>query len=1021
MLIGTPSGILAYNNTSLKWFTITTPHFEVHYHQGEEWTAEQVAEVAERIYPSITGLYDYAPKGKVHFVIKDTDDYANGATYYFDNKIEIWATNLEFGFRGTSKWIENVVTHEYTHMVSMQASFKFTKHVPAFYFQLIDFEKEKRPDVLTGYPSNLASYALPGAVIPPWFAEGVAQYQSPERRYDCWDTHRDMILRCAVLEDKMLSYDEMCFFGHTGMGNEEVYDHGYGLVGFIASKYGPESLAGIVKAMRSPLRMTFDSALEKVTGKKGKELYDDWRNEMRAKYEKQARAISADLKRGETAAEGGYMTIGPAWSPDGRKLAYLSNKGSDFSSTALYVLDRESGKAKRLKGGVSSPASFSPDGGKVIYSRKHKVDRFGSEVNDIFEYDFATGKEKQLTKKLRAGSPSYSPRGDMIVCVLNGDGTHRLAVLDAGGENVRVIYSGRKGTQIYSPRFSPDGSRILFGIFEGATRDIAVIPAEGGGIRYLLRSGHDERDAAWKPGGIVFSSDKGGVFNIYELDFADDRVHRLTNLIGGAFMPAVSPSGEELAYASFSADGYSVEVMDLEKGSGGMTLEEYEREAPAAIDRCRFLHAGSLQEPSDASSAGAKAQSAGGSPGAAAGGGEHALGAYEKGKYEREFTPFQVYPRFIIYDRTARFGFFMASNEMLDKQSIYIASSMGTNKEFDAYLSYEMRYLYPTVFAEFLRMREKFKETVSSQDQDKPWEFWDLDIRYDLWLFNFGLRLELEDPYSLTSRNNFSLYFSHGEYSVHIAADVYDKQNKTWSYGGTGSWKYYIGNDITAKWHYKSIARAMDSDINPRGAREIDVQYMRAYDRLFTSGEFEYGFYPKFDRNYFNQYTLDWKEYVALPYLGHTLQLRLFAAAIDKKVNDFFYVYLGGRDYLRGYTYYSIGGRKALLASVTYRFPILRNVNRQFLHLYMRDVYGSVFYEAGNGWKEDKLRTYGYKKTIGGELRFSLGSFYAYPTALSITAAYAMDSFELSNLVFSEKPVEVRKGWTSYVTLGFGF
>ena len=40
-------GAAAYNNPSLKWQTIKTPHFEVHYHQGAEWTAEQVAKIAE--------------------------------------------------------------------------------------------------------------------------------------------------------------------------------------------------------------------------------------------------------------------------------------------------------------------------------------------------------------------------------------------------------------------------------------------------------------------------------------------------------------------------------------------------------------------------------------------------------------------------------------------------------------------------------------------------------------------------------------------------------------------------------------------------------------------------------------------------------------------------------------------------------------------------------------------------------------------------------------------------------------
>ena len=209
-------------------------------------------------------------------MIRDTDDYANGAAYFYDNKVEIWATNLEFGFRGTTDWIRNVVTHEYTHIISIQASTKMPTRVPAIYFQGIGFEEEKRSDVLNGYPNLIVSYPFSGVTMPPWFAEGVAQYQSPYKQYDCWDAHRDMILRSAVLEDKMLTYDEMSFFGKSSLQSEQVYDHGYGLVRFIAERYGDEAIADITRGLRSFFRLNIDGALEDVTGKTGQQLYDEW-------------------------------------------------------------------------------------------------------------------------------------------------------------------------------------------------------------------------------------------------------------------------------------------------------------------------------------------------------------------------------------------------------------------------------------------------------------------------------------------------------------------------------------------------------------------------------------------------------------------------------------------------------------------------------------------------------------------------------------------------------------------------
>ncbi|MFH1756056.1 MAG: BamA/TamA family outer membrane protein, partial [Candidatus Latescibacterota bacterium] len=390
--------------------------------------------------------------------------------------------------------------------------------------------------------------------------------------------------------------------------------------------------------------------------------------------------------------------------------------------------------------------------------------------------------------------------------------------------------------------------------------------------------------------------------------------------------------------------------------------------------------------------------------------------------YERTFTPFQFYPRFMVYDRVPRFGLFLASNEILDKHYFFVGASVGTNKEFDAYLSYEVRELYPTLYTEVIRIREYDLDNVVDIVDDPFIGAGQLhyDLQYDAWMADIGMRLEFEDLYSFNQRNVLSLYYTHSEYNVHYDADFFNKEGKLVPPHERAGWKYYIGNDITARYHFKSIPRRADSDINPRGGREFTVQYVRAFDEL-ESGQFEYGLNPIFDKNHFNQYSLSWTEYMTLPYWDHTLQLKLNAAVIDNDVNDFFWLYLGGRDGLRGYTYFSVGGRKNLMGSAMYRFPIWTRINKQFLHLYFRDMYGNVFFEAGNAWNEDKLKTTGYKKSLGYEFRLSMGSFYVYPTALSIVAAYPLDEVLFNDPVFGLLPVVQKQKWHYYVTLGFEF
>ena len=57
------------------------------------------------------------------------------------------------------------------------------------------------------------SIPVPGVAVPPWLAEGTAQYMSPELKYDFWDSHRDMLLRDLVLNKKLLSFNQMNTFG----------------------------------------------------------------------------------------------------------------------------------------------------------------------------------------------------------------------------------------------------------------------------------------------------------------------------------------------------------------------------------------------------------------------------------------------------------------------------------------------------------------------------------------------------------------------------------------------------------------------------------------------------------------------------------------------------------------------------------------------------------------------------------------------------------------------------------------
>ena len=118
-----------YNHPELEWKTIETEHFKIHFHQGTERSAREAATAAEMVYLPITDLYDFRPTTKTEIIIKDVDDYSNGSAYFFENMIEIWAKPLDYDLRGSHRWIQDVVAHEFTHIIQIGKATKFNKYI----------------------------------------------------------------------------------------------------------------------------------------------------------------------------------------------------------------------------------------------------------------------------------------------------------------------------------------------------------------------------------------------------------------------------------------------------------------------------------------------------------------------------------------------------------------------------------------------------------------------------------------------------------------------------------------------------------------------------------------------------------------------------------------------------------------------------------------------------------------------------------------------------------------------------
>jgi len=235
--------------------------------------------------------------------------------------------------------------------------------------------------------------------VPSWFAEGVAQYNRRELGYDSWDAHRDMILRMYALDNNLLSWNEMAVFGKTSLGNESSYNSGFAFVRYIGERYGDDKLEAISRNLASLTALTIDGAIEGAIGKSGSDLYDEWKESVRTDYASRTAEMKNSLVQGETIADVGFGNFYPAFSPDGKKLAYVSNKDADyFSLSSLYLYDPASKTERLLKSGVRSSFSWSPDGGEIYYSKISRHNEHWSDLSDLYVFNIEKGEETRITR-----------------------------------------------------------------------------------------------------------------------------------------------------------------------------------------------------------------------------------------------------------------------------------------------------------------------------------------------------------------------------------------------------------------------------------------------------------------------------------------------------------------------------------------------------------------------------------------------------------------------------------------------
>lgn len=539
-----------YNNEKFK--VLQTPHFEIYYYLQNEKLIAKFAEDAETWYKMHQEIFKATFEKKNPIIL-----YNNHPDFQQTTALQ---GDIGIGTGGVTEAFKNRVIMPVMELNNQTRHVLGHELVHAFQYHLL-LEKD--------------SISLENiSQIPLWMIEGMAEYLSVGKN----DAFTSMWMRDALLNRDIPSLKDL-----TNSNKYFPYRYGQAFWTFVGSVYGDTTIVPLFKATA---KYGYENGLKYTFGYDDSALSGLWKNAIETHYRPMLRADSSQIKITGTKIidnkNAGSMNVAPSISPDGKYLAFLSEK--DLFGIDLFLADAKTGKIlRKLSSQVSnshiddfnfleSAGTWSPDGKQFAFSI------FSKGKNQLMIVNIANGSvvlRAEMGKVAQFGNLSWSPNG--VDIAFSGMVQGQSDIFSYNLKTKEVTQITNDAYSDYAPAFSQDGKKIAFSsdrasmqsastkavhpinltIYDIESKSLTDVPVFPGANNLNAQFSGDSKR-------LFFLSNRDGFRNLYEYTLADQRVKQLTDYFTGIsgiteFSPAISVSrNDEIIYSYYRSQRYTL-------------------------------------------------------------------------------------------------------------------------------------------------------------------------------------------------------------------------------------------------------------------------------------------------------------------------------------------------------------------------------------------------------------------------------------------------------------------------------